>query len=421
MRHAIGEALITETQTSSDVVEWLVHGREDAATFPADGYSTLRCYWVAGKRIALIDDDFRFDVRVMGNDHETLELRGVQPSVRFHDTYGAARSAGEPAPAGRLLDAMELCGKTLSELVADATLSLPDVDEWTGQPLVALREYGADTRVISILPASYGDDRTGNREWLYTLDEGGRQSLWAEGHEAYQRRLTHRHIVYSMARPTMRPMANFTPLVLDNRSLLAPAAPLHRGEDLYQSALTRFLLPGERVFELPLGLGHWREGARKMAPPTPRTPGLSRFIADAVLATSDICEAQPAAERLGYAANVLDDLAAASNGRRQERLVQYLTSVRADTVHQLNQVLEQTGEAPEYWAADVRTLVETNALALTNSAAPKLSEWRTEATGDACAERLAADLRQHASGLRAWPALWSKCEGRLDEWLELIR
>ncbi len=421
LRAAIGEALVAEAQVPAEAVGWLLHDREDAARFSGGRVYNLALLMGAGQRIAMVDDDFRFQPRTFGDASSTLEMRAVQPFVQFFETYGAAQSAGQEAGWDAVTDSLDYCGQTVGDLLTTGRLEAAPASDWNGHMLAAFREFRADTRVISVLPATYGDDRSGNTDWLYTLDEGGRRSLWADSHETYQRNLEHRNVVYSMRRPTLRAMANFTPLVLDGSRMLPPAAPVYRGEDLYQSALTKFCHPNSMCLEVPVALGHWRDGKRRLLPPAARTPSLARFIADAVLGQSPACEAADPAVRLQYATTILRDLAGATRSRRSERLTHYLTSVRADTVNQLNQTLEQTGQAPNYWANDVRSRVEANALVLTNAGVPKLADWTTEATAEACADRLQSDLNDHVRGLDVWASLWSQCSGRLEEWLALTR
>lgn len=416
-RAEMTEALVADTGAPVAQVRHLLSDREDAARFSGGRVLNFALLLSAGRRLILLDDDFRWDPRRYGPDDAALELRPAQPRVAFYDTYGAAQASGRDVGSAAIADVIDVCGKTLGDLLTDDDVVSPRTEDWAGTALATLRELSADTRIVSVLPASYGDDRTGHREWLYSLEADGRRSLWGESREDYQRHLENRHITYTMAQPTLRGMANFTPLAMDNASLLPPAAPLYRGEDLYQSALTRYCYPRSACLEVPLALGHWREGKRRLDPPTARTPGISRYIADAVLGNAVACEAHEPDARLAYASATLRDMAGASNARRQERLRQYLTSVRADTVNQLNRILEEVKQAPDYWITDVRTLVEVNALALTEGGLPRLADWRTEASPEACADRLAADLRRHADALDVWPALWRACEGRLDEWL----
>ncbi len=87
-------------------------------------------------------------------------------------------------------------------------------------------------------------------------------------------------------------------------------------------------------------------------------------------------------------------------------LEEYVRYVRADLVERLQQQLLAAPDAPVYWAADVREVVETNARALLASDPPRLDEWPAGIDAAGCAERLRASCLELAAGYRHWPGLW---------------
>jgi len=99
-------------------------------------------------------------------------------------------------------------------------------------------------------------------------------------------------------------------------------------------------------------------------------------------------------------------LAGAQRSERVAHLREYLGFVRANTIDLLQHQIEAATEAPVYWQADVRAIVQANAKALLSKAPPRLGDWAEDLDDNACADALSNELNQMADSLQHWPGLW---------------
>ena len=86
-------------------------------------------------------------------------------------------------------------------------------------------------------------------------------------------------------------------------------------------------------------------------------------------------------------------------------LREYLSYERADIIDRLQHQLDAAPEAPVYWQADVRAIVQANAKALLAKTPPRLGDWPEDIDDNGCASALAAELNGMADALEHWPAL----------------
>ena len=64
-------------------------------------------------------------------------------------------------------------------------------------------------------------------------------------------------------------------------------------------------------------------------------------------------------------------------------------------------------DAPIYWQADVRSIIEANGKALLANAAPRLGDWPAGGDDAGCARLLREETTQLATLCEVWPALWA--------------
>jgi hypothetical protein len=116
---------------------------------------------------------------------------------------------------------------------------------------------------------------------------------------------------------------------------------------------------------------------------------------------------QEPGQRLALLALVMRDLAHASVRDRIDHLREYLNFVHADIIDRLQRQLEAATDAPVYWQADVRAIVQANAKRLLAArAAPRLAEWPDDMDAAGCASMLSAELDAMADACEHWPAVW---------------
>jgi hypothetical protein len=201
----------------------------------------------------------------------------------------------------------------------------------------------------------------------------------------------------------------FTPFALDNSALLPCTNPVGRAEDSLGGALTRYCRPDAVALELPVAIGHVQESMRARFPITreANAPRVNDFLREFVKRQFGTSAAADPGARLSLLAHVMRDLARASSNDRIEQLNEYISFVHAGIIDRLQRQLETAPDAPVYWQADVRAIVQANAkrlLALRD--APRLAEWAQDIDLAGCANALSAELEAMADACEHWPAMW---------------
>jgi hypothetical protein len=62
--------------------------------------------------------------------------------------------------------------------------------------------------------------------------------------------------------------------------------------------------------------------------------------------------------------------------------------------------------APVYWQADVRSIIEATGRALTQKRPPRLGGWPEDLDDAGCARMLRDEVTRLADAYAAWPAAW---------------
>lgn len=360
----------------------------------------------AGARLALLDDDLRLQLK-----RPPFAKSGLDPSpnarvrAAFMANMEEALEFGEPVAEDPFALHLNACGQSLGALTHAAyPLSHQSL---RGLNLSRLDLLSGSSPVIGTQLATYGSARTPTGLWLYYLDGSSREEFWRD-RESYLRNTDAQQIWFGVAQARVWDAVGYTPFTLDNSLLLPCTNPVGRGEDSLWSAMARFAHTDALVLELPEGIGHVQEGPRKRADVTRNAfvPNVNHFLRDYVQRQFGLFKAADPGQRLQFLAYVLRDLSGASSVDRIAHLREYLSFIHADIVDRLQHQLEAATEAPIYWQADVRAIVESNAKALLSKAAPRLGDWPEDIDNAGCAKALANELDSMANALEHWPALW---------------
>ncbi|HZW73672.1 MAG TPA: hypothetical protein VFF43_08990, partial [Caldimonas sp.] len=225
---------------------------------------------------------------------------------------------------------------------------------------------------------------------------------------SYLRNIEVQSVWHGVAQARVLEIAGFTPFTVDNSRMLPCTNPIGRAEDTLACALTRFCHPDAVALELPEAIGHVQETRRTRSDKTNAalTPRMNHFLRDYVQRQLGLFKAEDPAQRLQLLASVLRDLAGATRADRVAHLREYLGYVRANTIDRLQHELEAATNAPVYWEADVRSIVQANAKALLSKAPPRLGDWSDDLDANGCADALASEVTEMAEALEHWPALW---------------
>jgi hypothetical protein len=375
-----------------------------AARFGGGRSHNLALLLGAGARIALLDDDMRLPLK-----RPEFARAGLDPNpashtlARFYQNAEDALGAGEEIERDPFDLHLDACGEALGSLagypIERAALR--------GLNLGRLDLFSERAHVVSTHHGHYGSSGTDGSGWLYDLDAEDRAEFWRDRNE-YLRNIDAQHIWFGVRQARAQAVAGFSAFTLDDSLLLPCTNPVGRGEDILGSTLTRHCHPDALALELPEAIGHLQETARKRTQPgTGRPPALNQFLYEFTQRQSGQCKAADPGERLGFLADMYRDLAGASRRDRIVHLREYLSYARADIIDRLQHQFDAATDAPVYWQADVRAIIQSNAKALLAKAPPRLFEWPEDLDESGCADMLTAELRQMADALEAWPDAWS--------------
>lgn len=361
----------------------------------------------AGARLALLDDDLVLPLR-----RPDFARPGLDPNpnadiaARFAPNMEQVLAAGTEIEGDPFELHLHACGSGLGAMLAsDYPIQRQSL---RGINLGRLDRLSASARIVSTQAASYGSSRSGFGHWLYRLGGQSRAEFWHD-RESYRRNCEAQFIVQGLEQAQVLTAAGFTPLTLDNAQLLPCSNPVGRGEDSLIGAMTRFCHPDAVCLALPEAIGHVQESQRKRSAATLAAfvPHVNYFLRDFVQRQFGLFHAADPAARLRLFAATLRDLAGASESDRIAHLREYLSYVRADIIDGIQHQLEAATDAPVYWQADAREIVQANAKALLANAPPRLGEWPQDIDASGCARALAEECNAFADACEQWPALWA--------------
>ncbi|MEO8803296.1 MAG: hypothetical protein ABI304_08230 [Rudaea sp.] len=374
----------------------------------------------AGARLAILDDDLCLPLRRPDYARDGLDPNpNAQALARFPANMENALTWGEPVSQDPFELHLQGCGQMLGALSHD---QYPlDRRALRGLNLGRLSEFNADSRILATQAGTCGSSRTETGLWLYQLDAESRAEFW-HSRDTYQRNVDAQHLCHAVAQARVAAMANFTPFTLDNSRMLPCTNPIGRGEDGLAGALMRYCHPHSVMLELPEAIGHVQEVARKRSDKTLAAyePRVNHFLRDYVQRQFGAFHAAETAHRMHSMADVLRDLAAASVDDRISHLREYLSYIRADIIDRLHHQIEAVPDAPVYWQADAREIVQTNARALLAKTPPRLGDWAADIDDTGCAAALATELNDFAELCEHWPALWQHAAEQGEKLLSTV-
>ncbi|MEO8460025.1 MAG: hypothetical protein ABI451_05810 [Dokdonella sp.] len=376
----------------------------------------------AGARLILLDDDLRLPLRRPGFARSGFDPNPASSArARFFSGMEEALDCGTEIDEDPFELHLRACGQSLGAcLTGENGLSK---EALRGLNLGQLYLLDPDARVVTSHHGSYGSSRSESTFWLYQLGDAiDREEFWHE-RERYERNVAAHFVLYGAARARVLEVPGFTPFTLDNSMLLPCTNPVGRAEDSLASALTRYCHPDSVALELPVAVGHVQESLRKRFAITHSVspPRVNDFLREFVRRQFGLFKAEDAGQRMRLLAQVMRDLAGASVKDRVEYLREYRSHVHADVIERMQRQLETNTEAPVYWQADVRAIVQANAKALLDSeAAPRLAEWPQDIDAAGCAKALAEELDSMAQICEHWPAMWQYASEHSEKFLSSL-
>ena len=359
----------------------------------------------AGARLAMLDDDMRLRLKRPDFMRGGLDPNPTSRSaVRFFANAEEVLAAGSEIEGDPIEWHLHACGQTLGALAeypleraALRGLNLGRLDLLSNRACVVATHHG-----------HYGSSGAEGASWLYDIDAESRAELWRD-RASYLRNIEAQFIWYGVRQARPLATGGFSAFTVDNAVMQPCTNPIGRGEDVLSSALTRYCDPDGVALELPEAIAHLQENPRKRsaAPEVAPVPALNRFLSEFTQRQFGQCKAADPARRMNYLAETFRDLAGATRRDRIGHLREYLSYSRADMVDRLQHQLDAAKDAPVYWQADVRAVIQAHAKALLAKGPPRFREWPEDLDENACADALSGELEQMAGALQHWPALWS--------------
>lgn len=407
-RAALVARLQAQSKPNAAVFPWLLG--EDEAPTRAQTFNWMLLL-AAGRRVLVFDDRQFLPVRTMPGARGGVDL--VHSQHREAWFYGpeqpnpAREAGGEDQGLG--ITAMRSLGERLGRVVsAPGRLQLA-VESLRGAPLPSLRTFDPAGRVSAIVLGSVGSIEAPHNIWLYQLDEASRERFWAS-REAYLRAYEGESACHGVSRARVGIASVYQPSALDLSALPGFALP-GGGARLGQAfgVLSRYLDPESVVLHDNTALNwQWQPPTKRSeAARRPFTPNAASFFSDHIQARAGESRASAAADRAAYLSALLEDFAAADSSTLQSELVNYLAYKRAELAADLQRRLEAAGkQAPIYWEADLREIIQATGKELTRASAPRLADWPESLDAAGCAERLRAEARALAHAVRTWPAVF---------------
>ena len=362
----------------------------------------------AGARLVLLDDDHRLPLRRPDDARSGLDPNpSAAPYTRFCRNIENALGAGEEVDVDPFELHLDAAGRSLGELTGTPRYSI-ERSALRGLALSRLDRLRGNAPILATQHGSYGSARTESGIWLYQLPAADR-SEFVRDRDSYLRNVEAGSLWYGYRQARATGAGTFTPFALDNSTLLPCTNPLGRGEDALFSRVMALCHPDALMLELPVAIGHVQETQRKRSARTlaANTPRFNYFVGDFVQRQLPDFQAADPALRLGLLAAHLRDVGAASEHGCLRQLQEYLAYARADLIERLQNQYDGAQDAPVYWQADVRSIIEANGRALIAKTPPRLGDWPEAADEATCARLLREETAQLAAAYDAWPGLWS--------------
>lgn len=417
-RQRLVERIAKAVPQSQAALQRLLLPQPGATRFGGGRSWNLALLLSAGGRFALFDDDQRLPLRRHELARDGIDLNPTQlPFARFYRNMEEALAAGDELGDDPFNLHLDVCGIGVGDLIGRGQYGLSR-ESLRGLNLARLAHLNSDTRVLATQQGTYGSARSESAAWIYHLDAAGREDL-CSSREAYLANIEAQFIWQGTDRARLSAISWFTPFAFDNSLLLPCTNAVGRGEDALFSAAAHFCHPDALVLELPVAIGHLQEQTRTRSSRSLQasTPRVNHFATDYIQRQFGSFIASDAAQRLDLLAEIFRDLAGASAPARVTHLREYLNYVRADAIERLQQQFEAATDAPVYWQADVRSIIDANGRSLIAKAPPRLGDWSDEFDAAACAAALRTELGELADGYAAWPRVWNHAREAGDKLL----
>ena len=399
--------LKSEFVDHNETINWLLTKKQD--TFTGGRVWNLALLNNAGKKFLFFDDDYIFEPRILSDDKKSLDLDD-RPDLRvgFSLNLSDIRESSVIYQRDVLTEMLDSCGKRAGNWLTETAMEFSSIEELN---LTDLQRINSNSVIKSVGNGTWGSPRSNSNYWLYYLQGEQKKEFW-KSREVYLDNIEASNLMHYSDNFEFLSITNFAPSAIDNSSMTPFAAPINRVEDHFFNAVSLFCYPDQVSLHYPFMMGHIQANTRNRSNTNhiARRPNFNKFVADYSLTLLNSTDAVDPKLRLKTLAKYIMGLADSSDDNIYNRLKGYLSQIRSDMVLSMQQQLAASPEAPVYWQADVRELIEANGKAVLSNDAPILGDWDNEMDGKQCVDLAREELVNVAKGMELWPDLWEFCQ-----------
>jgi hypothetical protein len=362
----------------------------------------------AGGTLGMLDDDFRFPLRLP---------RGAAPELDLITEYALETEFFEGPDGFRLLAEvdedpyallMRQLGQPAGALLRKVGFSPTSARLRSAASLACL---APPARVAAICGGVYGELPFDSS---VHLDMPNRATLTSLLRVPFNpQRLQADNIWQGRRRPHFMAIRVFTPLIIDARELLPPVATLGKADDSLFLVLLASIDPTALAMAVPASIGHFSQSPRDRRGRAEQSAieDLNTFLAAQILSAAQLLNSGDRALRMAALATLLREQAAASDAALEIQYRHWRDRLLAGVVQPLYRSLRDFGvAAPPEWIEHVRRAIAANESALRERELPP---------AQLAAARAA--LLQMAIALEHWPALWAAAGPQLLTRLRPLR
>lgn len=361
----------------------------------------------AGRKVVLIDDDILFQRVDPPKNHEETSITSKPRGAEFFcsdSEWRALYNTENTDPSANIFST------ALSATLAEA-LSLAGTEILQQRILRNLHpadfpHVNAGSRILLTSCGYAGDPGTTSNTWIYQLPEDYRKRLLASEND-YRHHITARNTwLGSFAPAFRRQFSLMSPMMgIDTSHLPPPFFPLYRNEDLLFGQMLHFLHPDGLFLDVPWAVPHlpaehrqWEKGLAV----APQNYGLLDFSSDALALDPPSFLPDPPGERLQACGSFFSGLGKLSDKMLTDQIARLTLGLRTAQSCRIQQVLETSGDAPDFWKDDLQKIVQAGRQSL---AMPLPTGFRG-IPGKEDEQRVLARIlwTSFAQGIQAWEA-----------------
>ncbi len=391
-------------------IDWLL---SEQAGFTGGRVWNFALLALAGKKFTFFDDDYLIQPRKSAHyDPLNVDLADdATLDVGFGLNIRDIKDKSQKIETNVLQEMVDACGIHFGQWLAEGE------DKTTsnlyGWRLMDLNRLSEDSIIKSTGNGTWGSPRAESNYWLYLLKGEQREAFWQD-RETYLDNIEASHLLHYSPHYQALAFSNFAPSGLDNSTLTPFVMPINKNEDHFFNCMMMGCYPNQVSLHFPLMMGHIQTSKRERSGfnHIARRPNFNNFVADYVFSILGNIYTLDVNARFENIKAAIDDLRTCEDQALANRLNEYMTKTRSNLVLSLQNILDEVPDAPIYWQADVREIIQANGKAVKSAQAPVLTDWDETMDTASCVAKARHDLKEVVEAMEVWPKLWAFCLGQ---------